>query len=357
MGSVRLEDLEAFAARAAGPRHDAFSRDSLARAFEEYQQLKGVPLAPVRLTLGGRPFAHLFEALADPEVTLWEGSLTLEHPPPAGPAWEWSRPVREITFHADGSADLVPLDGGAPERAIGRILRRDYYVPGPATGTVSRRRLADDPRPGLLPLSPAVQLLRKSGFVPFGVAVLLYTSQERVRYDLDLVDSTLLKDPRAGKLPLARRVRRTSRVAHDVDSFLARGELAVRTARVLEVLVESHGLTPIEVSEVFGGVREFGSSALRTLQSRGLASLDRQTGLYRPRFEVFRPSAASGAVDTSHPLPNPALRTSVMELLAAADSRATCPLCGDPLPPGHRGILCARCEAEVGSADASSVTR
>jgi hypothetical protein len=353
--STSLDEVQAFAARLAGERHDGFSRDALARAYGEYRGHRREPICAVRVTVGGRPYDSVLSALADPAATFDDAELTLVDPPPVGPAWEWTYPVQRVAFASDGSAELVPRDGGPPERAIGRVLRRDYYVPrSAASAEPGRRETGRDPRPGLLPLGRSIELLRANGFVPFAVALLLYTANERHRLEVDLLDSTLLRDPRAGRLPLQRRVRRTSRVAYDVDRFLARGELAVRTARVLEMLVESHGLTPFEVSQIFGGVREFGISALRTLHSRGLATLDRQTGVYRPRFEPFRSARDPGATASTGPLPNPALRTSVAELLAAADSRATCPLCGDPLPAGPRGILCPRCQREVGAAEAPS---
>ena len=307
----------------------------------------------MRLTLGGQEFPSVFAALNDGSASFWDLTIDIVDPVPGGPAWEWTYPVRRLVFAADGSAEVHPMDGGPPVRAIARLLRRDYYLPQPESAAKAGTDPDRDPRPGLLPIAPAVQLMRKVGFVPFAVALLLYTPDERLRLELDLIDSALLKDPRAGRLPLTRRVRRTSRVAHDVDAYIARGEIAVRNARVLEVLSESHGLSPLEVTEIFGGVREFGTSALRTLAARGLATLDRSTGVYRPRFDAFRPRSPRPAPGSEgwQPLPNPALRTSVMELLAAADSRATCPLCGDPLPAGPRGILCTRCAAEVASSD------
>ncbi len=348
-----LEGLQAFAREAAGPRHDAYSQAALARALEEYEAQKGDSIAAVRITVGGKPYDSLYAALRDPNASFLEAELTVVDPPPPGPAWEWTLPVSRVVFGPDGGAEVHPVGGGAPVRAVVRILRRDYYVPRPATSPEGAPRDRQrDPRPGLLPLAASIQLLRQAGFVPFAVALLLYPGEERHRLELDLIDSVVLRDPRAGKLPLARRVRRTSRVAHDVDAFVARGELAVRTARVLEMLVESHGLTAFEVSRVFGGVPEVGISALKALESRGLASLDRPKGVYRPRFEPFRPADRGRTpVEAAAPIPNPALRASVMELLSAAESRATCPLCGDPLPPGIRTILCARCEAEVAAAN------
>jgi hypothetical protein len=106
------------------------------------------------------------------------------------------------------------------------------------------------------------------------------------------------------------------------------------------------------MAHVLGGVRELGRSALEALKVRQYASFDTRLGLYRPRLDAFLPSGdrmkpSQGPVKLP-PIPDPALRTSVSELLAAADARATCPLCGDVLPAGPRGILCENCQQEIG---------
>lgn len=350
MASVSLDELQAYAQERAGPTHDAFSQTALARAFEEYRQAVRPPLATIDLTVDDRRYPTFYRALSDPAATFQSAEIALSAVAPAGPAWDWLSPFSTITFHPDGGAEVVPAAGGTPRRAIARVLRRESYVPRDAEAAErGRARPTGAPRPGLLGLEAAVAAVRAAGVLPLGVALLLYGTDARQRLEIDLVGGALCPDPRAGRLPVSRRVRRTSRIAHEVDDFLGRGELSVGNARVLEALVESHGLTPFEVTQIFGGVRELGASALRTLAARGLATLDRQTGVYRPRFEAFRPK--DGGPERFAPLPNPALRTSVMELLAAADSRATCPLCGDLLPPGPRGILCARCQVEVGSVE------
>ena len=56
-----------------------------------------------------------------------------------------------------------------------------------------------------------------------------------------------------------------------------------------------------------------------------------------PTRRVPAPSASPSArFDVEPAAGDPALRTSVQELIAAADTRATCPLCGSTLPPGPK---------------------
>ena len=354
MPAATLDELQQFAKSRAGARHDAFSAQALSRAVAEYAVRRRTAIASFRVSVDGRAFPSVFAALADPETTFADAELTLTDAPADPKVWEWLRPIQSLHFLSDGAVEvLVPGRPGRPERAIGRLLLREHYVPRPESemtgGGVSA---ASGGLPSQLEsLKDSVAFARAHGVVVFSVAVLLYFADQRVRYELDLLTDTLLRDPRAGRLPVSTRVHRSSRLAYSVDRFLAEGELPVYSARALEALVETHGVTPLDIAPVLGGVREYGASALQGLAARDLATFDRRTGVYRPRFDAFLgPEAPDGP--SAAPLPNPALRTSVMELLAAADSRATCPLCGDALPPGPRRILCDRCEAEVGQSTA-----
>lgn len=356
MVRTSLDDLQGVARKAAPGLHDEYSQAALTRGLEEYLARPRSRLAAAELTVDGRDFKTLFEALLDPFTRFETAEITLVHPPPRGPAWDYLSPFSRLRFLPEGAVEIDPVAGdpGPPERAIARLLLREHHLPRPVQPEKARRLgRKTAPTTGLAPLPEAIKFVRASGVVPFAVAILLYRPQARLRLEFDLIDLALLADPRAGHYPVARRVHRTSRLSYAVDRYIARGELTPMVARALEVLVETHGMTAIELSHIFGGVRELGASALEGLRATGLASFDKRTGLYRPRLDPFLPLEDRQRLppEALPPLPNPALRTSVMELLAAADNRATCPLCGDSLPPGPRGILCAKCQAEVGSGE------
>jgi hypothetical protein len=353
VSTVPLSELDALAHRFAGDRHDAYSERALARAYEEFLSRRRTPLAPIVLTADGNEYPSFYALLADPNLTSTNLDLRLDPPAAAGPPWEFLRPFERIVLRADGSAELHPLVPGPPDRAIARFLLREHFLPRSrpevdvaATGG-SRVEV-----PGFIgTLDQGLAACRLQALMPFSVAILVYLPEERVRYEFDLVRSSLLTDPRAGRLAVARRVRRTSRVSWRVDRAVGRGDLSMLAARCLEVLVESQGLTAVELANVFGGVRELVDSALQGLVSRQLVAFDRRTGVYRPRLEMFLPASdalPTGPSSSEASVANPALRTSVQELLAAADARATCPLCGNLLPPGPKTILCDDCAAKVG---------
>ncbi len=204
------------------------------------------------------------------------------------------------------------------------------------TGWAARRPKVAARGPGLRALPAFRTFVRTTGVVPLSIAVEVYLASERCRYEVDLLDSALQLDWRAGRLPAERRVSRSARFSHGVDSAVARGDLSPSSCRCLEVIAESNGLTALDLAPLFRGVGEGGSRALDPLVQRGLVAYDHRTATYRPRLEAFVPMREkSDAPEEPAPVgPNPGLRTSVLELLNAAEARAACPLCGKPMPPG-----------------------
>jgi hypothetical protein len=337
-----LPELESFARNALGPRLDAVA---LTAAYQEYVSRRVEPVARFRFVAEGGEPNGLFEAIGDPRFDFGTATLELIDPPTAGAAWEFLRPFSKMVFASDGSVDVYDLDGEHPTRGIVRVLLREHYAPPVDVRTPKALRAAVR---ALATPQRAVEYARQTGVAPFSIVLLVYFSEERIRYELDVLEDRLLRDIRAGRFPIGRRVRRPPRVSFGVDSYIARGGLPVVSSRVLEAVTETHGTSAVELAPVFDGARELVQTTLHGLAARRLLSFDRRTGTFRPRLETFLPDADRVQAGESLPvLENPQLRTSVIELISAADSRATCPLCGDSLPPGHRGLLCARCEAEV----------
>jgi hypothetical protein len=352
MTSVALADLDALATTLAGDRHDAYSQRALARAFEEYTSRQRSTLSDVVITADGRPFANLAAVIADPTAKCEIVELKLTEPPAGAGPWRFLTPFERMTFDSDGSVELTPVDGGAPVRGIARLLLREHYQirseSEETRGASGGNRVELKGLRGTV--AEAAAACRAGGIVPFGVAVLVYLPEERVRYEFDAVRGALLLDPRSGRLSPSRRTRRTARLSWALDQYVARSDLSQFGVRCLEVLVESPGLTSVELSHVFGGVRELVDSTLQGLVQRRLVSFDPRTGLYRARLEALETGGPAVRTEVGGPPSDPSLRTSVQELIAAADARATCPLCGRALPPGPKSILCAECAARVASA-------
>ncbi len=344
MVTVSSPELLQFAAALAGDGFRAEEAKALAEAYEEYAAPLRRALAPVAWWVDGRDFRSFYEALAHPRVDGRSGEIRLGGPVGGGPGWEFLVPFRRLLLLEDGSAELYPAEGGASRHAIVRFLLRD--------------RIALDAKPasaapgGQVPtsvdscgsLAEEVRLCRASRLLPFGVAVLVYLPSERVRFELDLVHNYLLGDPRAGRLAPGRRVARTARFSWGLDRQIARGRLSPLASRCLELLAETHGLTAMELAQILSAPRELVGAAMKGVVDRGFATADRRTARYHAQLEAFLPQAA--AVEEPTPA-DPALRTSVQELLAAADAKATCPLCGAALGSREK-LLCDDCSRAVG---------
>jgi len=352
--AVSPPDIDALAARWGGARHDAYSKRALARASEEYLSRRRPPLAELALTVDGHEYPNLFAALADPGVRFEQVELRLDPMPAAGAHWRFLLPFERLDFGADGAVEIHPLEPGPSVRAIARVAVREHYRLRSQAEEERAARGSGHLEPPTVAGSIAETLsaCRESAVVPFGLAILAYLPEERYRYELDVLRSTLLPDPRAGRLSPGQRVRRSSRLAWALDQYVARSDLSLLGVRCLEVLIESPGLTSVELSHVFGGIRELVDSALQGLVQHRLVTFDRRTGVYRPRLDAFLPVGETPMPrhEVAPAAGDPALRTSVQELLAAADARATCPLCGTPLPAGPKSILCENCAAQVGTA-------
>ncbi len=352
MSLARREELQDLARRGAPEAHDHYSESGLDRALGEYLAQRREGLTQFSFAADGRPFPTVLHALLSdtPFDTIRFEFRTV---PPEDRGWEYLRPMGSLTLAADGAAQVVPPGAAAaePVRAMGRLLVREHFVPRSAAQDreAARAEASAHPRGDLFPPPEFARFVRRTGVVPMSAALLLYYPEERVRYELDLLDNALLPDPRQGRMRNVEYVRRSARLSHAVDRYVARGEVSLPNVRALEIVFETRGLSPIDLAPVFGGVRERATSSLETLAARRLVTLHRPTGQYRPNLEAILPTSDRGrARPEAAPLPpNPLLRTSVAELLAAAEARATCPLCGDPMPPGPRGLLCPKCTALV----------
>jgi hypothetical protein len=355
MSGASRDELHAIADRGARELHDSYSARALDRTIEEYRARRRERLTTFVPRVDGTEYPSVLHAVLS-DAPFRELSFEFPETSATDPAWEFLRPVRSIQLEEEGAASVVPLDTqGTPVRAISRLLLRETYVPRSALQDreATLGVPSATPRTDLFTPPGWAEFVRRSGVVPFATAVLLYFPEERLRYELDLVDNGLLPDLRHGRLRGVAHVRRPSRMAYAVDRYIAHGGVSLPNARALEVAFETRGVTPIDLAPVFGGVRERATSSLETLRARGLVALDRPSGQYRLQLEAVLPSAERPLSDSdSGGSPtNPLLRTSVAELLAAADARATCPLCGSSMPPGPRGLLCAKCTALVGATE------
>ncbi|MCI4349814.1 MAG: hypothetical protein L3J93_06330 [Thermoplasmata archaeon] len=336
MSPVRLADVRRIASGRGRKPSDA---DGIAieQALREYRSQAGPPLSPFSLEVDGRPYTSFLDALDDSSASFRTARLRLSEPPADPESWRFLRPWSSIDLGSDGSAQFL-APKGAPDRALARFRLVDRYDPG--RGVRMPPQLG-----GPFPLAAFVAWMRDRSILPLGIVLDLYFPSERIRYPLDLVRGVALPDRRAGRLPEARFVRRPTRVSWELDRRLAGGELSPIAVRTLETLAEVNGASEAELESWVGGsVRE----SLKVLTQSHLATQDTAAGTYHLQLEALMRPASRTSSSAGSAVAGSALREGVTELLAAAEARATCPLCGDLLPPGYTRLLCAKCEGEVG---------
>ncbi len=354
MARPTSEELNAIARMGGPTAHARYSELALKRAVDEYLPRRRDMIAPVELRVDGRAYPHLFAALAEVSVAFGEIELRRKGAPPEPARWEFLRPFDRLTVRSQGGSEAQT--GPEPARRVmARLLLREQYVPMAAPGErPAPPPSRPSPRPELFSPATLARYLRATGVVPFALAIAVYYPDERVRYEVDLLDSQLEVDPRSRRISPERRVRRAARIGHAVDLLASGGELSMPSIRALETVVETNGLTAVEMAPVFGGVRELGASALDSLVARKLLALDPRSGVYAPRLDAITASVARAPGAASASRVDPRLRSNLAELIAQAEAKASCPLCGDPLPTPRRGILCAKCQSLVGGGSPSA---
>ncbi len=346
MSTVSSVELEEVARRLAQTRFDDYAADGLGRAYEEFVGRRRRGVGSLALTVDGRAYPNFFAVLADPQAKFATGEVRLDQPPASAADWEFLSPVEKVVFHDDGSAELLGPGGMPPRRGIARVLVREHFLVrsrADDTAATPRRRM-----PNLVGTTEqGVAICRALSLLPFEVALVFYVAEERLRFEVNLVHSELLRDPRAGRLAASRRVRRSARLGWGLDRTLGRGHVSLLASRCLEVVFESNGLTSVDLAHIFGGGRELVESALQALVQQRLVAFDARTGVYRAHLESFLPPSETTA-PAAPALVRPELRSSVQELLAAAEARAVCPMCGLRVatPPSY--LLCDECAGQVG---------
>lgn len=343
MATVSAPELEQFAAALGTERFGPEALRGLPQAYEQYSGRRRRPLAPFALWIDGRDFPSFFAALVERRVQGATGELRLGGPVGRGEGWSFLTPFRRLLVHEDGSGELTPADGGPPRHAIVRFLLREHVRLGTASPAPGPRM----PLETFGTLLEELALCRSAPLLPLGLAVLVYLPDERVRFDVDCIHNQLLADPRVGRLAPSRRVKRTARFSWGLDRQIGRGRISLVASRCLELLAETHGLTTLELAHILGGSRELVEAGLRTLIERNFVTFDGRTARYHAQLDAFlpRPGESPGPELAVH---DPALRTSVQELLAAAEARATCPLCGAPIVQGRDRLVCDDCARAVG---------
>lgn len=365
--TVPLSDFEPLAAFAPPEVHDGYSQKNFRKALFDYAQRQPPSIAKVRWIADGQQVRSLGQVLL--QASPPERLTAMFHEPRADPqAWEFTTPAALVDFDSQGSGRVIsfrydphkippwdPHDPGTEEPCVVRLSVRESYIPRSIKQETETNEGRPPPPPPfeLFSIPDLCRFVRSTGVVPFRIALHLYTSRTRLRYEIDLLHNLLLADPRSGRFSTEDRVERSSRICHGLDRFVARGALPLLPRRVLELLFDSSGLSVQDVSVILQVSPDLARASLQSLVGRQFASFDNRTQIFVPLPQVFltRAEAERERRDEEerkrHAPTSEALKAAVHELLVEVESKAGCPLCGGAMRAGSPELLCDDCMAAV----------
>lgn len=423
-GTAEVEkDLSSLASFAPTDTHDSFSQKNLRRVMMEAQQKHPRNIASILWEYDGEPEPALSALLKKSPLTGKIG-IAFQHPAMDREAWEFTTPAGAIACDPKGAGRIVTFafdphsttpwnteDKGTLELCVVRFSLSEAFVPMSIRQEQQRIHGNPPPQPPFDLFSPLdlARFVRAHGVVPLRVKLLAYTTKLRYAYDIDLVHNALVKDIRAGGLPISERVLRSTRLYHGLDRFVARKELPPVPNTILEMLFETSGLNPVDISVLLHISKDLATASLDTLTARQKAVWNKAKRVYLPLPEAFltekeakqehleerlrkedarraptpdsgppappptgpdptlperspepvpkERGTAEGAPPPSSrvPIPKPVsppdisdIRGSVGKLLEFLDEHPLCPLCGKPMSLDSRELICEACLREVG---------
>lgn len=276
--------------------HDQFSQKTLRQALMDARGRRLPPLAHFRWELNGRRMPTFADLLLEQELSGKVG-LIFYQPNMRRESWEFTTPVAAMAFEPKGAGKIVTFeydptaitpwnlnDRGTEDPCVVRFSVRESFIP--RSIKQEQEALRGTPPPGpqfeLFSLSEIAKFVRSNGVVPFRVELMVYTSKMRHAYDLDVVNGLLVQDPRSGRFAVTERIKRSPRLYHGLDRYIARREIPPIPSRILEFLFEAPGLNPTDVTVLLGISPELAAASFKTLEERQLCVWDKGTRTYFP---------------------------------------------------------------------------
>lgn len=198
--------------------------------------------------------------------------------------WSYNAPIKKIKIAHEGLGFAHILigkidrekwrsDEGKGNKVMVRSYVTKYYQPI-TIKMVSHMIEPSPPKFSLRTLENLVKDIVTQGVVPFEIKLLIYTPVQRFSLTLDLVNSTIVSDPREGKMNPRLYKSREPMEYLMFDSAVASMNLPPIAREILEILLESEGLTLFEISHILNTSIEVAKNNLNALINRNLVVVD-----------------------------------------------------------------------------------
>ncbi len=253
-------------------------------------------LADVSFMINGELYENLLDAI--PVVEEIKTVEIIFMRPDINENWDFDRPTKIIKAIKGGfggvaffNYDPKAIDKWAKagelieKKAMIRVFPVDIYVPR-SIATMSKYVQEDPPRP-IVPdvwtVETAWSRMKSLGALPLTVRVCVYTQEERFSYDIDVIRGKLIRDFRAERMPVTRKVVRSPEDYFYFDRIYASEEMSQLTRNIFEAIFESDGLTAADISHFFRITLDMASNNIRALLKRGLLDKEGQ-----PPYETYK---------------------------------------------------------------------
>ncbi len=274
---------------------DRYAIKEMNKKVKSHLQKQWPHLAEVGFFVNGELYENLLDAMLEIDDL---NTIELRFLKPVlSENWDFNRPTKVIKAIKGGfggvaffNYDPKAIDKWAnaseliEKKAMIRVFPVNFYIPR-SIATMSKYVMEDPPRaliPDLWTMESAWEKMRILGAVPMTIRVCAYTQEERFSYDIDIIRGKLLRDFRAGKIPVTRKKVREPEEYFYFDRVYASEEMPDLTRNIFEAIFESDGMNASDLSHFFKITTDMAINNLKALSNRGLLDSKGQ-----PPFETY----------------------------------------------------------------------
>ncbi len=200
--------------------------------------------------------------------------------------WFYNSPVKKIRVLKGGFGFANVLigkidkykwrgDDGVKNKVMVRAYITRYYQP--QTIKMKSEMIKPDPPPlSLRTLDNLIKDVSNFGIVPFEIKLLIYTKAQRFSLLLDLLNSTVVCDPREGVLNPRLFKSRDPMEYVIFDSVIAKVHIPYIAKCIFEILFESEGLTLNDITQILNLPPAVAENNINVLINKGLVEISEE---------------------------------------------------------------------------------
>ena len=259
---------------------DTYARNTLISEAEKYTTRRYRPLSQYEIKIDGKS-GDFYDLILKNDFKIVD--IIIKEPLLEG-VWFYNSPVKKLRILKGGLGFANILigkidkykwmnDEGVKDKVMVRAYITRYYQP--QTIKMKSEMINPDPPPlSLRSLDNLIKDVLNFGIVPFEIKLLIYTKAQRFSLLLDLLNSTVVCDPREGVMN-PRLFRNRDPMEYVVfDSVIAKIHVPYIARCMFEILFESDGLCLNDIIQILNLPPAVAENNLNVLINKGLVEVD-----------------------------------------------------------------------------------